>query len=84
MLDALRSSRQCPKCSASMGRLRVRYTSEGVKWYRWVAPALRCPECDAAVVSVTRPTGYVLQAVMVVLPLGAGVFVLLHPEFDAM
>ena len=84
MLDAFRASRECPACLSSMGSLRVRYTNKDAKWYRWVAPTYRCPACQADVVPVTRPIGYVLRALMVVLPLGAGLFVLLRPDFDLM
>ena len=81
-MPTFRASGRCPACAASIGRVRVDYANRHVKWYRWAAPTFRCPKCQAAVKPVTRPAGYILQALVGAVAFGAMLFVVISPEFD--
>jgi hypothetical protein len=64
------ASRKCPACAASIGRVRLDHARSGVKWYRLAPRTFRCPTCLTAVAPLTRPAGYALQTLIVVLALG--------------
>ena len=73
------ASSKCPACGASIGRVLSDHPKSGVKWYRFAPPTFRCPTCLTAVNPVTRPAGYTLQALIVLLVFGM-VFVMIWPS----
>ncbi len=73
------ASSKCPACGASIGRVRSDHPKSGVKWYRFAPRTFRCPTCLTAVNPVTRPAGYALQALIVLLVFGMQ-FVMIWPS----
>ena len=77
-MSKLFASSKCPACGASIGRVRSDHPKSGFKWYRLAPRTFRCPTCLTAVNPVTRPAGYALQALIVLLVFGMQ-FVMIWP-----
>jgi predicted RNA-binding Zn-ribbon protein involved in translation (DUF1610 family) len=60
-------ARECPGCGKTIGRPVVdRSRVPQLAWYRFSRTRFRCPECGVELRPITRHTGYVLQALILI------------------